>query len=75
MVVGKQARCSPRERASLDSLTYDPITMLLEMSQGFDAYHTAMRAARTSLRPGHAQQPARQSPVQSNPQPEERDGT
>jgi hypothetical protein len=48
--------------------------MLLEMSQGFDAYHTAMRAARTSLGPGHAQQRARQSPVQSTPQAEKRDG-
>jgi hypothetical protein len=74
MVVGKQASCSPRERASLSSLTYDPITILPEMSQGLDAYHIAMRAAITSPAPGHSQQRACQSAAQSIPQQEERDG-
>ena len=73
MAMVKPARCSPRERASLGSLD-DPITILLEMSQGFDAYHTAMRATITGPRLGHAQQLPRQSAAQSIRQQEERDG-
>ena len=64
MLVGKQASSSPRERTSLNSLTYDPITILLEMSQGLDAYHVAMRAAITSPARGHSQRPAYQQAAQ-----------
>jgi len=62
MAVGKQAGRRPSERASPDSRTYDPISILLEMSQGLDDYHTAMRAARSRPGFGHSQQPAQLIP-------------
>ena len=72
MVVGKQATCSQSERASLASLTHDPISILFEMSRGLEAYHRAMRAATSRPPLGASQQLARQLPAQLIRQKEER---
>jgi hypothetical protein len=62
MAVGKQAGRNPNERTSHDSLAYDPISILLEMSQGLDANHTAKRATKSRPELGHSQQSAQLIP-------------